>query len=176
MSIKTYPKLASHDIFALLIIAAWTLFIIFLNILPRGQLFLFAAEAIAKVYPALNELIGRFGGLSYVVYCYVLWLPIAPIFFILVYQSKSINEGISKVGPSVPRLIGLVAIIAGFIFFYPPDPPSTNRGVRTANLLFNGKFSTAITSGLLTYTIVSLLAYATRLAESIVRSNRAPNY
>jgi len=165
-------QLASHDWLGLPIIALWSIVILFLDMFPRGTLFVSIAEATATVYPIVSELIQRFGPLSHVVFCYVLWLPISPLLFLITYYSKSIRSYLINNGASIFRLLGILAITGTLFFTFPPDFSNTSRGLRIANLLYHGKFSSTVISGIATYFITGLLAYIVLTVKSIAAATQ----
>lgn len=169
MQIRKPPKLASHDLLVLLVIAVWTSVVLLFSAAPRDGSFLSMVEITRTFYPIVDELVICFGPSSHAVYSYMLWLPIAPIFFLIVNRSRGVQKAIAEHNPSWLRILAATALLAAFFFCYPPDISCARNGSRTASLLFSGRVTSIVIAGLITYLMAGILAYVSLIIQSMIR-------
>jgi len=169
MQIRKPTKLASHDLLVLLVIAVWTFVVLLFSAAPRDGSFLSVVEITRAFYPIVDELAICFGPSSHAVYSHILWLPIAPIFFLIVNRSRSVRKAIAEHNPSWPRIFAATALLAVFFFCYPPDISCTRNGSRAASVLFSGRFTSTVIAGLITYLMAGISAYVSLIIRSMIR-------
>ena len=165
------PKLASHDLLVLLVVTGWTFVVLLFSVEPRGDSFISIVEITRTFYPLVDELATCFGPSSSTVYNYMLWIPIAPIFFLIAIRSSSISKAVAEHKPSWPQFFGAIALLVAFFCFFPPDTSCTRHESRTASFLFSGRIKSIVVAGLVTYLMSSLLAYAALIIRSMSRKS-----
>lgn len=153
-------EVAAHEWLAMPFMAIGFVVILLCSTFQRGDGFSQWVSVIAVGYPIVAELSLRYGATSHVVYCYVAWLALAPLFFVIAFYSTAFRRLLEKDGHSPFRVVGLITVTMALILFFPPDPSNTGTSDRWENLLFINELTVTISSGVLTCGIANLAAYS----------------
>lgn len=153
-------EVASHEWLAMPFMAIGFVVILLGSTFQRGEDFSQWVSVIAVGYPIVAELSLRYGATSHVVYCYVAWLALSPLFFVIAFYSSAFRRLLEKDDHTPFRVVGLITVTMAFILLFPPDPSNTRTSARWENLLFINELTVTISSGVLTCGIASLAAYS----------------
>lgn len=135
MTLLRNNERASHDWLAMPFIAIGAVVMLLFGTFQRGEGFAHVVSIIAAGYPIVAERSLRYGPTSHVVYCYVAWLVLTPLFFVIAFYSATFRRSIESDGYPLYRVVGLITVTMAFILFFPPDPSGTRTSTRWERLL-----------------------------------------
>jgi hypothetical protein len=161
MNKERKPRLASHDIYAGILLATGSVTLFFIHNFRVGIINETALEIVCTINPMAMRIGTLFGYDSFVFLSHYFWTFLFPAFLAIGYNSSTVANAVPNLSHRPIRALFATLIALTILLTYPLSAVDTEPS-RIDRLMFSNIYTIPIFSGLLVYLIAILLAWSAR--------------